>query len=1186
MPRIRIAYLTSTINSPVMRQGWLGVHDAAKTHGVSLVTIPGGIVTSAPPYHAENIAFSLIRPTDFDGIILHGSSILPDNDSEKIGRFVRFFQGVPLISCAGPLGDIPCVSVGRYQGIYDMMAHLIEHHHYQRIVYLRGPKHYTGAEDRWQGYRDALAAHGIPYQEELVIPVPLSWNSAVQQIEPALQILLEERQLKFGSDIQAILADGDDLALRMMECLTQRGFRIPEDVAVCGFNDIPESGLSFPPMTTVHPPFYQKGWKTLELLLKLIRGEEIPQQTFLPSALVIRQSCGCPDSTLAEVHRLLTMQEKYILDGSEGGSSQVIADLKGSTWQQQQWSEKLAHLFNQALIETESPQIIRQAEFLFREICRSTTELGAIQSWITQTQKVCLNTLSNSVRNTPRVDGFWHQMRILAGEILRRIQTNHYLSHEHQMIALHQIGQGISASFEFSALVKELSRGLTTIGIDTAFLALYESAVPYEFGSDPPEWSRLVFAWLRGENIKLPVEGQRFLTKKLLPDEFLSEMQFNWVINPLYLRDEQIGFLFLSTESRDAMVYEVLRSQMSSALKGVLLFTEVREARLSAEKADMLKTRLLANVSHELRTPLNMIIGLADHLLALPEQADPERSQERSQMISRIKDHAAHQKRVINDLLDLSRAEIGELDLYPEWFDPRPLIVETYSSMVQGSTIPGCEWQLNVPDLLPMLFADPLRLRQILLNLLSNALKFGEGGQIELGAAVSLPFLHIWVKDSGKGISVELQEKIFEPFTTLEQSNRRLEGVGLGLTITRRLVALHKGFMRLESAPGQGSTFHVYLPLPALAGETGAADAQRKRALFYIFPQTPLSEVPCPETEMEMVALDDSSDLEGLLKLYSPQALVWNPIRLHTREWALVKRLRSHPATAMLPFLFYSTINKEVPCESLEPGMTGFLVKPEQKQVLYEVLKQFFNQNQRAQILIVDDDPVIVSEYKDLLMSDNQQVEIRCAQDGKAALNLMMEQTPDLVLLDLTMPEMDGFAVLDWMRANPSTRCVPVLILSNRVLSLEDVERLQQHARVTVQTKGVIAAAEILQSVNRSLFGREDLPVYTSALVKQSIQFIQSHYEQPFSRAQMAEKFGVSEDYLSRVFSREMGIPPWEYLKRYRVLAARQLLDKTNLSVEVIARQTGFEDAAYFSRVFKQVEGMSPRQFRERDPKA
>jgi YesN/AraC family two-component response regulator len=193
----------------------------------------------------------------------------------------------------------------------------------------------------------------------------------------------------------------------------------------------------------------------------------------------------------------------------------------------------------------------------------------------------------------------------------------------------------------------------------------------------------------------------------------------------------------------------------------------------------------------------------------------------------------------------------------------------------------------------------------------------------------------------------------------------------------------------------------------------------------------------------------------------------------------------------------------------------------------------------------------------------------------------MLADPPSLVILDLMMPDMDGFEVLDRMRGDDRTRQVPVVILSGRQLSLNDVKRLEQHAAVTLQSKDILSEDEIIASLHRSLFGDDTLPPQTSALAKRAIAYLHQNYARPLARWEIAEGIGVSEDYLSRVFNRELGISPWDYLNRYRISRAKELLRVTYDSISRVGRRVGFSDPAYFSRVFRRTTGMSPRAYRE-----
>ena len=299
------------------------------------------------------------------------------------------------------------------------------------------------------------------------------------------------------------------------------------------------------------------------------------------------------------------------------------------------------------------------------------------------------------------------------------------------------------------------------------------------------------------------------------------------VILPIRLGNSLLGLLDLhacqpAQHTRQELIgLQVLAEQLGIAIRNAELYAQALQARATAEKADQLKTRLLANVSHELRTPLNIILGYSQSALANPNPYDIELPPALQHDMGQIYNSGEHLLRLINDLLDLSRAEIDELSLVLETIAPRSFLEDVFHSFAGSAATEQVNWLLQLPERLPLIQADPVRLRQILLNLLANARKFTRSGHILLGAAVEPPRLHIWIEDTGVGIPASQKEQVFEPFVTVERMGRRSDGIGLGLAVTRRLVALHRGSITLESQVGQGSgsTFHIYLPLPSLSGQ-------------------------------------------------------------------------------------------------------------------------------------------------------------------------------------------------------------------------------------------------------------------------------------------------------------------------------------------------------------------------------
>jgi AraC-like DNA-binding protein/DNA-binding response OmpR family regulator/anti-sigma regulatory factor (Ser/Thr protein kinase) len=516
--------------------------------------------------------------------------------------------------------------------------------------------------------------------------------------------------------------------------------------------------------------------------------------------------------------------------------------------------------------------------------------------------------------------------------------------------------------------------------------------------------------------------------------------------------------------------------------------------------------------------------------------------------------------------------------------DPRPFLAEIFHSIADSAVSrSSLSWHLQLPDRLPTIQADPVRLRQILLNLLSNACKFTDMGEIVLGAEVTPPHLHVWVQDTGAGIPVEQQERIFEPFTTAEHVSRRREGIGLGLTITRQLVALHRGSMTLESQPEQGSTFHIYLPLPSLSDQPAPLPLTSAQPVLLLISaqEQPAREIVdlshCQGLEIRRLQAGD--DVEAMLRELQPTALAWDLISANANDWIIVQRLRNHPQLCHVPFILYGQNQGDKPGMTL--GMTNLVTKPVNAKTLIEAISVLCPPESVGPILIVDDDPQACELYRGMVAKGLPGYPIRTARDGTTALAAMAEAPPSLVILDLMMPEMDGFEVLDWMRANQQTRQAPVLILSGRMLTLEDIKRLERHTRATFQSKDILSEAETTAILHQMLFDADTLPPHTSALVKRAVAYFQQNYNHQLSREEIARAIGVSKNYLSHIFRQELGLSPWDYLNRYRIKQAKDLLSHTSDSVTEVALQVGFNNPAYFSRMFHKQIGLSPSAYRE-----
>jgi signal transduction histidine kinase/DNA-binding LacI/PurR family transcriptional regulator/AraC-like DNA-binding protein len=1181
--RATLGFLLASLHTGASLIIWPSLLEAAERHDVNLICFPGGRLQAADSFEIQrNAIFDLASSQCLDGLITWSSSLGGVLGPAEIKAFHQRYHALPMVSLAQFMEGMPTVSVDSYLGMRALITHLVEGHGFRRLAFIRGPEEHYYAQERYRAYLDSLQAINLPLVPELVTR-PLPWEAGVEAIE----ILLDERGLTPGTDFDAVVAVSDMMAIWAMKTLQTRGYNVPNDIAVTGFNNSMEERLATPPLTTVDLPFNEQGSKAMDVLLQQLAGESVPALITLPSKLVVRQSCGCPSRAIALASFVPNEKPGK---GKGGGKLEdvragCVSEMEAATALHPEESREWLESIFDAFFEDTSTSLTTSAEKLSRQFLPvlnnvlehalpSDHDVVHWQNAISILRCWALENFSNS----ENVEALISLARVAVEEAVQRAQAYSQWRADREAENLRETNRALLTTFEMKQLTDVLVERLPALGIPSVYLVTYEKPTDAEV----PEHARLMLAYTDNERRIIEPDGVRFSTLQVIPQNFLPQgRRYSLVIEPLYFQDKSLGYVVFEIGPHDGNIYELLRNNLSSALQGAMLFQEIQQARLDAEKADRIKTRLLANVSHEMRTPLNIIMGYTQDALQKPQKYGDDIPASLLSDLHQIQSNAEHQLRVVNDLLDLSRAEIDELDLSLELLDPHQLLLGAFHSLADQATSPNIEWKLNIPERLPQIRADAVRLRQMFLNLLSNAKKYTQTGTITLGAEVAPPHVHFWVMDTGFGIDGEEQERIFEPFVTIEDNRRIAGGIGLGLSITRHLVALHGGTMKLDSQPNQGSTFHIYLPLPALDQTQPTKQNDLSSVLLLISTRAePTKEIieMCQRQNLEIFRLRCSEDLESALNYTSPVALAWDLSSAQPNDWTLVRRLRHYPGLSQAPFILYGQPAEEY------VGMTGFVIKSANTRTLLDAIIAMSPTQRTGPIMIVDDDLQARESHRKLVEGGLPGYSIRLAENGEVALAMMAKEVPSLVLLDLVMPKLGGADVLDRMRADSSLRQVPVIILSNKALGLEDVKRIERHMHVTLQSKGIWSDEETVAALNRAIFATDILPAHTSALAKQAIAYLHQNYTRPISRWEIAEAVGVSEDYLSRVFNRELNISPWDYLNRYRVLQSEQLLKNTTESVGTIARQVGFKDQAYFSRVFHKVTGKSPQGFRDSNP--
>ncbi|MCJ2088519.1 response regulator [Methylobacterium sp. E-005] len=480
----------------------------------------------------------------------------------------------------------------------------------------------------------------------------------------------------------------------------------------------------------------------------------------------------------------------------------------------------------------------------------------------------------------------------------------------------------------------------------------------------------------------------------------------------------------------------------------------LREARDAAEEHSRAKSRFLANMSHELRTPLSAVIGYSE---MLEEEAEELGQESLLKDLGRIKSNAQHLLGLINDVLDLSKVEAEKMDLDPEDIDVANFATDAAGTVDALVGNRGNVLVLDIAGDVGRARTDAIKLRQCLFNLLSNAAKFTEGGTITLRVGretgIEGDRLRFTVQDTGIGMSPEQVGRLFERFTQADETTtRRFGGTGLGLALSRAFAQLMGGDITVESVEGRGTSFTLRVPAsaPNLAiDETPTAghgnEAPSGDLVLVIDDEASQRDLMTRFLERQRFAVRTAGDGRtglDLARALRPRAILLDVMMPEMDGWSVLAALKSDPDLACIPVVMVSFVADTALSASL--GAVEAVPKPVDWTRLKSIMEQFRAAD--GDVLVVDDDPDMRDRLRAVLERNGWSV--REAGNGCEALDQVKHGVPRLVLLDLTMPVMDGFSFLDRLRVLPGCAEVPVVVLSARDVTAEERERLSEADRV------------------------------------------------------------------------------------------------------------------------------------------
>jgi PAS domain S-box-containing protein len=495
---------------------------------------------------------------------------------------------------------------------------------------------------------------------------------------------------------------------------------------------------------------------------------------------------------------------------------------------------------------------------------------------------------------------------------------------------------------------------------------------------------------------------------------------------------------------------------------------EAHRAKLAAEAANQAKSSFLANMSHELRTPLNAIIGYSE---MLQEEMEDLGQDDLIPDLGKIHSAGRHLLTLINDVLDISKIEAGRMDLFVENFDIVQMVADVVSTIHPLVEKNGNRLVVDCPDDIGTMTADLTKVRQTLFNLLSNASKFTHAGTITLTSRRDGAWITFAASDTGIGMSPEEVGKLFQAFQQADASTtRKFGGTGLGLAISRTFCRMMGGDITVVSQPGVGTTFTVRLPAavidPKAMRSPMEAETAADQPLVLVIDDDAVARDLLGRFLAEngfraRFAADGPLGLE-MARTLKPAAITLDVMMPGMDGWSVLTALKTDTETAAIPVIMVSVVENQALGYAL--GAHHFMSKPIDRDQLAEVLSRFKDRGPIERILVVEDDHTNREMLRRMLAKEGWSVVE--AANGRIALDRVAESLPDLILLDLMMPEMDGFEFVSELRRHPAWYTIPVVVLTAKDINQEDRDRLAGCVQKVLQ-KGAADKETLLTELKR-----------------------------------------------------------------------------------------------------------------------
>ena len=630
-----------------------GVNAAAEEQDVNLVYFIGGKLTPIVTDDQNQLSFGLYdlaKPGQLDGLILTGD-VAYGTSPEDLKTFSDFYGSIPIVTQSIKLDGATMFVANNEEGMRAAVRHLVQDHGYKRIAFIRGINGQIDAEQRLQAYQDELKAHNLRFDEELVVEGDYTPESG----RAAIRVLLEERKLR----VQAVVAANDSMAFGALEALQQRGIRVPDDVAVTGFDDLREAQTTGVPLTTVRQSFFTAGKRAMETLLKRLHGGTIPQVVVTPTQLLTRWSCGClPENVrqaavaprdVAKTGRLENKREAALraLLNSAGITEEDPALLQFRDAFGRAWDGFLLTLNS----KTSSDEFLKTINAMIELMQKHGLATAVWHNVISMMRRYALGGITSHT-NMLLAENLFQQARLLAGELSQRSQAYRRLVLEQQESLLHGFSFSMAPAMSMDEIGSAISTHFPSMGIERWYVMFYSDvSAPQSVSAPPPESYNLLLQY-EGSRFEIPKKRTTIGTGQLIPrGKTPADHRYTAVVMPLSLARNRFGFMWVEMGPRDWEIYVRIRNLVSSALLRVMLVQQKAQAQKEIER--------LLGEARERTTELAIAKEFAERTAA--ENAKLYSSEQSRRQVAEALTRSARQLSSLGTVTDVPQQIIAQL---------------------------------------------------------------------------------------------------------------------------------------------------------------------------------------------------------------------------------------------------------------------------------------------------------------------------------------------------------------------------------------------------------------------------------------------------------------------------------------------------------------------------------------------